>query len=260
MSSFSIDAIWEETVVFLRRESGLVLPVAMATFGLGMLILGFAADARGEGAAQSPVSGVNGLLLIPALLLTVIGNMAVSLMALRSRLSVGEALRIALARVPVAIVVGLIVAALIFGVFVVAVVIVTLIGLVVPSDNVTRLNEAIILSCVPIIWGQVRLLVLWPTLADGSMGPIDALKHSFRLTRGKTLRALAISVMFGLAYMTLISISQLALVPVARLLAMASGQGELLRVAAELIVAFIGSVLMMGWTVYLAFAYGRLSA
>jgi hypothetical protein len=181
-------------------------------------------------------------------------------MALRSRLSVGEALRIALARVPVAIVVGLIVAALICGVFVVAVVIVTLIGLVVPSDNVTRLNEAIILSCVPIIWGQVRLLVLWPTLADGSMGPIDALKHSFRLTRGKTLRALAISVMFGLAYMTLISISQLALVPVARLLAMASGQGELLRVAAELIVAFIGSVLMMGWTVYLAFAYGRLSA
>lgn len=260
MSSFSIDAVWEETIVFLRRESGLALPMALATFGLGMVILGFATDGSSEADPKTLFSGLHAAFLIPALLLTVIGNLAISLIALRPGLSVGEALRIAIARVPVAIFVGVIMSGALFGIFVVAVVIVTLIGLVVPSNSATRLGEAVALSGIPIIWCSARLLVMWPTLADSSAGPIDVLKRSFRLTRGNGLRALAVTFMFGLAYMTLISISQLALVPVAQLIAIATGQGELLKVLAELIVAFIGSVLMMGWTVYLAFAYLRLSA
>lgn len=260
MSSFSVDAVWEETIVFLRRESGLVLPVAMATFGLSTLILGLATDSGASNAPGSLFSGLRGALMIPALLLSVTGNMAVSLMVLRSRLSVGEALRIAVGRVPVAIIVGLIMGAAIFASLVVALVIVSLIALVVPADNATRVNEAVLLCCIPMLWCSARLFVMWPALADGAVGPIAALKRSFQLTRGNALRALGVTFMFGLAYMTLVSISQLALVPVASLIAIATGQGELLKLLAELIVAFIGAMLMMVWTVYLAFAYARLTA
>jgi len=101
---------------------------------------------------------------------------------------------------------------------------------------------------------------MWQVVADRERGPIDALRTSFGLTRGHALKALAVSLIFGAVYVLLISIAQLALTPVIRLIGLALGQIALLQLIGQLVIAFIGAVLMMGWTVYLAFVYRRLTA
>jgi hypothetical protein len=260
MSSFSIDAVWDDMIVFLRRESGLVLPLALATFGIAMIMMGFSARPMDAMSAGTAKAGLQIVWTIPAMLLTVLGNMAISLLVLRAGTTVGESLRTAIGRLPVVIGIGLLVglAACIIGI--VAVVLVTLLGTLLGADPATKQNLAMLIIIVPAAWIGIRLVLMWQLVADGAQGPIASLRASFALTKGHALRCFMVIMIFGAVYISLITISQLALIPVVRLLAMATGQVEMMKLIAELITALIGSVLMMGWTVYLAFAYRRISA
>ncbi|MFD2500454.1 hypothetical protein ACFSTI_18495 [Rhizorhabdus histidinilytica] len=38
MTAFSLGTVWEETIAFLRRESGLLVPVALAVYGPAQLL------------------------------------------------------------------------------------------------------------------------------------------------------------------------------------------------------------------------------
>jgi hypothetical protein len=261
MSSFSIDGVWEETIAFLRRESGLILPLAMATFGLGTIMLGFTTQS-GQPASGAAAVAMSPRILwfIPAMLLTVLGNMAISLLVLRPQSTVGESLRTAVGRIPVAIGIGMLAALAGFVLFIVAVLFATLVGVLWPAGQALRLNGVVVLITLPLLWLTIRLLVMWPLVADGALGPVATLRRSFALTRGHAFRAFLVIMIFGALYVSLISISQIALLPVTRLLGMATGQPELLKLVSDLVTAFIGSVLMMGWTVYVAFTYLRLSA
>jgi hypothetical protein len=260
MSSFSIDAVWDDMIVFLRRESGIVLPLALATFGVAMIMMGFSTRPIEAMSAGTTNPGLQILWTIPATLLTVLGNMAISLLVLRVGSTVGESLRTALTRLPVAIGIGVLVglAACILGV--VAVVFVTLLGTALPADPAMKQNLAMLLIIGPAAWAGVRLLLMWQLVADGAGGPIASLRRSFALTKGHALRSLLVIMIFGAVYISLITIAQLALTPVVRLLGIATGQAEMMKLIVELITALIGSILMMGWTVYLAFAYRRISA
>ncbi len=260
MSSFSIDAVWEETIAFLRRESALTLPLALATFGVGTVILGLAAEPVGVPAPQ--MASLVGRLIwfLPALLLTLVGNMAISLVVLRPQASVGESLSTALHRVPVAIAIMLLLMVAALGVLIAATVVVLILAAIWPLDMAARLSLTIYVALIPTAWLTIRLLVMWPAVADAGLGPVKALRTSFQLTRGHALKALIVSLTFGAVYVLLVSIAQLALTPVVRLIALAIDQADLIQLIAQLIIAFIGSVLMMGWTVYLAFVYRRLAA
>lgn len=260
MSSFSIDAVWDDMIVFLRRESGLILPLALATFGVAMIMMGIGAR------PMDPMSaGLTKLLLqmawtIPAMLLTVLGNMAISLLVLRPGITVGESLRAAVARLPVVIGIALLVGfgACILGI--VEVVVATLLGPLLAPDAATKQNLAMLIIIVPAGWIGIRLFLMWQLVADRTTGPIVSLRGSFALTKGHAFRSFIVIMIFGAVYISLITISQIALTPVVRLLGMATGQVEMMKLIAELVIALIGSVLMMGWTVYLAFAYRRMSA
>ncbi|MDB5686247.1 MAG: hypothetical protein JWR77_836 [Rhizorhabdus sp.] len=260
MSSFSIDAVWEDAIAFLRRESALILPIALATFGLGTVVLGLGVEPASATPVDMGLMAARLLWFIPALLLTLIGNMAISVVVLRPRASVGESLRVALGRTPVAIAIMLLLMVAAMGVLVAATFVVTLLGLVWPMNMPARLSFTIYAALIPTAWLTIRLLVMWPTVADSDTGPVDSLRKSFRLTRGHALKALTVSLTFGAVYILLVSIAQLALTPVIRLLGLAIGQLDLLQLIGQLVIAFIGSVLMMGWTVYLAFLYRRLTA
>lgn len=259
MSSFSIDAVWEETIAFLRRESALILPVALATFGTGTIILGLAAGSA-SAASTDPAQLSRLIWFLPALLLTLIGNMAISLVVLRPRSSVGESLRAALGRVPAAIAIMLLLMVAAMGVLLVATILVAVLGLIWPMNMGAKLSLTVYAALIPTAWLTIRLLVMWPTVADGDLGPVAALRTSFRLTHGYAVKALIVSLCFGAVYILLISIAQLAITPVIRLIGLAVGQADLLQLIGQLVIAFIGAILMMGWTVYLAFVYRRLSA
>ena len=55
MTAFSLGTVWEETIAFLRRESGLLIPVALAVYGPAQLLFDVGMQAlmsmRGAGEA-----------------------------------------------------------------------------------------------------------------------------------------------------------------------------------------------------------------
>jgi hypothetical protein len=255
MTTFSIDAIWEDMVAFLRRETALLLPLSMATFGIAALLLTLAVDPQPRTEAAMPQPGLRTLWALPGFLLIIFGNVSISMVVLRPGATVGESLRLALTRMPSALgIIGLGVVA-IFLAAMIATIIALSTGMGVGGSGMSLIFA---LLFTPGLWLTVRLLVMWPALADMGRGPIASLRASFALTRGHALKALAITVIFYMVYLTLTSIAQLVLSSLFQLIAIATGNAELLRLIASIIVAFIGSVLMMGWTVYLAVAYQRL--
>ena len=91
MATLSVAAAWDETVAFVRREGRLLFPVS---FMLIALPAALAEALSPAGAAGEPPAPGPWLLIFPvALLLSAIGNLAISALALRPGASVAEALR-----------------------------------------------------------------------------------------------------------------------------------------------------------------------
>ncbi|TZG27561.1 hypothetical protein [Sphingomonas montanisoli] len=257
MTGFSIDTVWEEMTAFLRREHALLLPLALATFGLALLLLGIAADAPRPADGAMPQPGLRALWVIPALVLTTLGNIAVSVVVLRPGQTLADSLRLAITRLPAAMgILGLGMLAM-FALIIVL----TIVALGVGMGTVGKGMDALVaIIVVPAIWVSVRMLVLWPAVADSGRGPIPSIKLAFAMTRGQALKSLGVTVIFALVYVTLVSIAQLVLASLFGLIGLAVGQAALMKLIVSIAVAFIGAVLMMGWTVYLALAYRKLKA
>ncbi|RVT89685.1 hypothetical protein [Sphingomonas crocodyli] len=255
MAGFSIDTVWEEMTAFLRREHALLLPLALATFGLALLLLGFAADGPRPADGSIPQPGLRALWVIPALMLTTLGNIAVSLVVLRPGAQLAASLRLAVTRLPAALgILGLGMVAM-FALIIVVTIVALSAGMATGGRGMDALIAIII---VPAVWVSIRMLVLWPAVADSGRGPIPSIKLAFTMTRGQALKSLAVTIIFALVYVTLVSIAQLVLTSLFGLIGLALGQADLLKLIVNIAVAFIGAVLMMGWTVYLAIAYRKL--
>ena len=195
--------------------------------------------------------------VIPALVLTTLGNVAVSLVVLRPGAKLADSLRLAITRLPAALgILGLGMLAM-FALIIVLTIIELSMGMATAGKGMDALIAIII---VPAIWVSVRMLVLWPAVADTARGPIPSIKLAFAMTRGQALKSLGVTVIFALVYITLVSIAQLVLTSLFGLIGIATGQAELMKLIVSIAVAFIGAVLMMGWTVYLAIAYRKLKA
>ena len=98
MANLSITAAWEESVAFVRREGRLLFPVSFMLIALPVAVTEALTPAS---AAGQPPAGGAWLVLFPvALLLSAIGNVAITSLALRPGISVGEALRHGAARLP----------------------------------------------------------------------------------------------------------------------------------------------------------------
>ena len=91
----SMSSIWEDSVALIRREQHLLLPLALATSGLGSALFAVGGD---------PVFGVSTLpaaaIGLIGILLSVVGDLSMIALVLRPGSSVGDALRLAGARLP----------------------------------------------------------------------------------------------------------------------------------------------------------------
>ena len=94
--TISMSELWDETVAMIRREAGLMVPLALATIGIGSAVSTLAQDQLS--AADGGSFAFIGLFL--ATLLSLVGNLALSALTLTSGLSVGDALKIGAARLP----------------------------------------------------------------------------------------------------------------------------------------------------------------
>ena len=94
MARLSISTAWDETSAFLRRESRLVMPVALAFFAVPATLFGW------HNPSGDPSQAAGGWpLTLLLLILALMGQMAIAAMAIGWRGSVGAALIQALGRV-----------------------------------------------------------------------------------------------------------------------------------------------------------------
>ncbi|MEJ7926847.1 hypothetical protein WG908_08790 [Sphingobium sp. AN641] len=202
MGKLSIGKAWEESVAFVARESTLLLPVALLFVALPSLMLeqlmppGLSAwlQAGGEGAMPPvPLGFWAGALM--SMILMWFGSLALFALALRPGISVGEALRLSIARLPVLIGAALLIMAGIFAlVLLVALVAVMLASLSKPlgAAVVALFSTALVVAA---FFGGVRMILLNPVIIDGTMGVRMSILRAWHLTQGHFWRLLAFLVL-----------------------------------------------------------------
>ncbi|MPT49306.1 MAG: hypothetical protein E2598_12965 [Sphingobium sp.] len=191
MKSLSISAAWQESSLFLRREISLLLPVALLFIGVPMAALFQAIPPSlrqitpGQGVPEVDMSFAAILVLFLAPLAMIGGMLTLYALALKPGVSVQEAMRHAVRRVPVAL--G---ATLLLGAVLMAPMAFAMAG---PAGSLVFLVAVILLSA--------RLMALNAVVTDQPVGPIAALRESWLLARGHTLRLVAFMLLLSVPVM-----------------------------------------------------------
>ncbi len=203
----SIGKAWEEAAAFLAREGRLVAPVALALFALPSALLNWAYPAGSVTAA----GGRNSLALLLVLLIMMAGQMTIIVLATGWHGSIGEALGKAARRVPTLLLAALIV----FGPLLIIYSITLAAALMAAgiSDPATLSPEAMmkvpgvawltLLLMVVLLFLAVRMFPMSAVAATEPVGPIAVLKRSWKLTRGRFGRLLALMLLLVVAALVL---------------------------------------------------------
>lgn len=257
MARASMSETWDETSRFVRAEGGLLFPLAAATIGLAIALLGLLVPPLQPGSAPP---GTTLLALVPMIGLMLLGQLAISIAALVAGASVGEMLAGAFRRLPVALLANMLVGLAIAAALVVAMLVVALIGLVMGASRAMLANLGVLIALPAVLWVAVRTLPLLPAIAvmPPTFNPLPPLKEAFRLTRGHAGRIAVMWVLFSLAYSIVTVALQLALGSVFRIVAGAIGSPALGSALTALAVALASAVMLMIWTVFVARLYRRL--
>jgi hypothetical protein len=181
MAGLSITAAWNETTAFMAREGRLVLPVGFMLIALPGAIIQAATPPTQPN--ELPEPGL-WLALVPfAIAATLIGNLAISVLALRPGSSVGEAIQQGARRfLPVlgaALLIGLATMLALVPVILLAA------GAAVALGNpaIAALPVLLIIPFLVFLW--IRLLLANPIGAVERGGPVAILKRSWALTAGR---------------------------------------------------------------------------
>jgi hypothetical protein len=254
----SIGKAWEEAVAFVAREATLLFPVALLFVALPGLILqemmppelqAWFAQPKPDAIPSMPPGF--GLAMLLTIVMIWFGSLALFALALRPGISVGEALRLSFARLPVLIGTALVVVGAVAGLFLAA----ALVGVVFSFASKQLAAAAGLLLGFGlaglIFFASIRLVLLNPVVIDGRVGVIESLRRAWTLTRGYFWRLFG----FLLIVMLLSTIAgSAAQAIIGSLVGLASG-AEGARFAGGLAGAAVSSVAQVYMLVMLARLY-----
>lgn len=253
MPRFSLNEASEEAARFFRREAAIILPIAFATFGIGMLLIALMTPEPPANGQVEP--GAWMLALIPVGLVAILGQLAISALVLRPGASVGEALRAAFARMPRALLIVLtIIAAAMIGTVAVTLVL----GVIAAATGAGALSLtvlAVVLIVTLMIWFAARLLLVWPMMIDRDQGAVATLRAAWRLSKGSTARLLAALITYGLVYVVVTGAIQLGFGAFFLIVGKALGAEGAARFLVAVVVAVAASALQAMWAVFLTCLY-----
>lgn len=258
MATMSIGKAWEESVAFVAREAALLFPVALLFVALPGLILqemtppelaAWFADPKADAIPAMPPAF--GLAMILTIILIWFGSLALFALALRPGISVGEALRLSFARLPVLIGTALVVVAamaLLFLTVLVAWVVLSFVSkqLAAAAGLLLGLGMAGF-----VFFASIRLVLLNPVVIDGTAGVIESLRRAWGLTRGGFWRLLG----FLLVVMLLSTVAGTAAQLVFGLLGRLVGGIEGARLTGGIAATAVSSVVQVYMLVMLARLY-----
>jgi hypothetical protein len=180
MARLSINEAWSETATFVKHEWQLIYPIGFLLIALPGALLRAAVPVVVPG--QLPEPGLWLALLPVAIVLTLIGNIAISRLALRTGTSVAESLQHGARRF-----FTLFLAALLTGLALMAValpVIILLAGIATASGNpaIAASGAILFLPIFAFVW--TRLILMTPIAAAEEGGPVAVIRRSWSLTAG----------------------------------------------------------------------------
>jgi hypothetical protein len=262
MTAFSLGTVWEETIAFLRRESGLLIPVALAVYGPAQLLfdVGMQALMSMRGAAEA-VPSWQALLVVPGGLLMLLGNLVVSLLVIAPGISVGEALSAGLRRLPTALAAMLLLGVAILAVMLAIVVAATLGAVTFKADPRSPViaSQLLVLIMIPIGLLWLRLLLLPTVIAVEPLGAIDAIRRAWALGRANVLRLLGVWLLLLFLSIVLAMIEMFVVGSLTELLKLGIGDIGLASAIQMVANAALEAMLSMGLAVYLALVYRTLA-
>lgn len=265
MKPLSIGKAWEETTAFVKREGSLLFPVAFLFMALPVVIfqqivppelLAEVMKAQSAGGAatvpQLPASFWIGFLV--TMVIGLIGALTLYALALRPGISVGEAMRLGLQRIPVLMTAGLLVAAGTMIAIIALTLVVALFSVLGGSRSVTALVMAALIGTMMFV--AARLLLLNAVAIDRPIGAVDAIRQSWRLTQGQFGRLfafLAIVIILGV-------VTQAAVQSIFGVLGALIGGAEIAVLAAGLATAALSAIIQVYFLVMTARIYRQLEA
>jgi hypothetical protein len=182
VAKLSISRAWDESKAVIARDGSLLTTIALALFVLPGVVSDVATPAAPPG--QLPAPGLWTVLTIIALVIAVVGQLAVIRLAMGSGLTVGEAIRHGARRAP-----AYLAATLMWVLPVLAVAVLLTAKVVGPPANASPVAAlAMILVCGVVLWFAIRMLMTSPVASAETVGPVEILRRSWQLTQGHWLR------------------------------------------------------------------------
>jgi hypothetical protein len=253
MKTLSIASAWDETVAFVRGQPGTLFLIAFGFVSLPTIIFQAASPTVQPG--QAPPAGPWMLLFIPVFILSIIGTLTVSRMALNAGSAPGDAFRYALRRAPAALgaalLLGLAFALLAFPLSIIM-------ALVVPTAQ-TGAALALLLLMLVFAFVWVRLMLLSPIAVSEPIGPAAILKRSWAHTAGHFWKLLGFLIIFLVAYLIVLFAVNAVLGSLIILLAGQPQEGSLSSVLLLLVGGILNAILGLFLSVMIARIYAQLA-
>lgn len=253
MAALSISRAWDETKAVLARDGRLYTTVALAMFVLPGVVAELVRPDVPAG--ELPAPGLWTIIALIALLISLVGQLAVCRLALGPEISVGEAIRYGVRRAP-----AYVVAALTWMLpFLIAFVLLGASAGPNPEDLSAGTALAMLSLLILFLAIAIRFLLASPIASAEHIGPVGILSRSWDLTRGHWWKLFGFLMLFLIALVILLTAVGAVM---GTLTALIFGEIEpfsvgalLLSLATQLIAAGISVVLM----VMLARIYAQLA-
>lgn len=267
MGSLSISAAWDDTKSVLRHDGSLLATVALAFLILPLAVLGVFFPGGLEAAVMAAFeSGSVGLTLLALLILILIlvGQLAITRLAIGPHLTVGRAISNAARRLPAYVVVGLILGTLLFTLLLIGATIISAsAGASMTQEELARSPGLVIVVAVMFI---VYLFILARIVSVAAAvaiaeegGPIRIIRRCWSLTSGHFWRLFTFVLLFlvgsGVAIFAVSSV-------VGSLLQLSLGKIESMSASAlilSLADAAVNGLILLIFAVMLARIYVQLS-
>jgi hypothetical protein len=195
MAALSISRAWEETKARIAADGRLITIVAAALLALPALISGVISPETSS--SDQPIG--EGIVILIASLVAVIGQLAIIRLAVTPAVSVGEAIGHGARRMPIYVVSAIIIAAglIIAAVPFVAVAMAAGLPLDGQAIKTSPAAELLVLLYVALVcFVGVRMLLSSPVASEESAGPLQIIRRSWALTAGHWWRLFGFLVLF----------------------------------------------------------------
>ncbi|MDP8994420.1 MAG: glycerophosphoryl diester phosphodiesterase membrane domain-containing protein [Pseudomonadota bacterium] len=261
--ALSLGEAWNETAQFVKREAGLLFPLALLLIALPIAIVGAISPPQPP-PGQLPPLGLWTALLPVAFLLGMIGNIAISYLALRPNTSVGEALSRGLKRLlPL---VGAVLL-LMLGFLLLAVVLATIVAALAggvggpqPGPGASAAMAILFVIMLPImVYLAARLLLTTAVAAAEEAGPIGLIRRSWQLTGGHVWTVIGFILLMAIAVLVVMLAVGLVAGSLIVLLAGQPQPGSLSAFLMLLVSAALNTVITVYVTSMVARIYAQLA-